>query len=331
MITESAGALTPARSPAMVQEPAGTDVKLDGLDFRQLRALQAVVEHTTFGRAAEALGFTQSAVSQQIATLEKTLGERLFDRPGGPRPVTLTPAGRLVLKHAEQTLAHLTLLERDLAGFKSGAIGRIDVLVFQSIAVKVLPAVVGRLRGEMDADVRPIETNDDTATVQRLQHGEVDVGFVATTARLEPPFEYVEAVLDPFVVVTPTGYTERPSIEIASLASVPLIGQPVSDTCQLRIDAGLIDAGVSPEYVFRTSDNAALQSMVREGMGLAVMPLLGVDLTDPNVTVRRLDPPLPPRRIGLVYRTDGSPMVRRFVEVAVEVCREAVAAMSDRV
>ena len=105
----------------------------------------------------------------------------------------------------------------------------------------------------------------------------------------------------------------------------------MSDTCQLRIDTSLVEAGVTPEYVFRTSDNAALQSMVREGMGLAVMPLLGVDLTDPKVTVCRIEPPLPPRRIGLVFRDDGSPMVRRFVELAVEVCREAVAAMTDRV
>ena len=172
------------------------DVRLDGLDFRQLRALVAVVDEGTFGRAAESLGFTQSAVSQQIASLERSVGERLFDRPGGPRPVTLTPAGRLVLKHAEQTLAHLELLERDLAGFKSGAIGRLDVSVFQSVAVKVLPAVVGRLRREVDADVRPLETNDDSVTVARLQHGEVDVGFVATSVRLEPPFEYVEAVSD---------------------------------------------------------------------------------------------------------------------------------------
>lgn len=304
-------------------------INLDGLDFRQLRALQAVVAHGTFGRAAEALGFTQSAISQQIASLEKMVDERLFDRPGGPRPVTLTPAGRLVLKHAERTLAHIELLERDLAGLKSGAVGRIDVSVFQSVAVKVLPAVVGRLRKEVDADVRPVETNDDSVTIARLEHGEVDVGFVATNVRLTSPFQFVPVVSDPFVVVAPVGYTEAAVIDVSDLADIPLIGQPVSDTCQLRIDASLVEAGVTPEYVFRTSDNAALQSMVREGMGLAVMPLLGVDVADPAIQICRLEPPFPPRRIGLVFREDSPPIVQRFVEIAIAVCREAVESMAS--
>ncbi len=306
-----------------------TATRLDGLDFRQLRALQAVVEHGTFGRAAHVLGFTQSAISQQIASLERMVDERLFDRPGGPRPVALTPAGRLVLKHAERTLAHVELLERDLAGFKSGTVGRIDVSVFQSVAVKVLPAVVGRLRKEVDADVRPVETNEDAVTISRLQHGEVDVGFVATQVRMTSPFEFVEVVSDPFVVVTPRDYTDKHYVDVSALADVPLIGQPVSDTCQLRIDASLVEAGVMPEYVFRTSDNAALQSMVREGMGLAVMPLLGVDVSDPAVRVCRLEPAFPPRRIGLIFREDAPPMVKRFVEIAIEVCREAVEAMAS--
>ena len=121
---------------------------LEGLDVRHLRALLAVVEHGTFASAAEALGFTQSAVSQQIASLERLVGERLFDRPGGPKPVTLTAAGRMVLRHAERIIEQVAVFERDLNGHKSGTVGRIEVGVFQSVAVKVLPAVVGRLRRE---------------------------------------------------------------------------------------------------------------------------------------------------------------------------------------
>ena len=299
-------------------------VDLDALDVRHLRALVAVVEHGTFARAADVLGFTQSAVSQQIASLERLVGERLFDRPGGPRPVTLTAAGRMVLRHAERIIEQVGVFERDLSGHKTGAVGRIEVGVFQSVAVKVLPAVVGRLRRETQADVRPHESNNDPETIRRVESGELDLCFTASPVSLSPGFQAIEVVSDPFVVVAPAGSGLPEVVPMRSLADVPLIGQPVSDTCQIRISSGLIDGGVSPDYVFRTNDNAALQSMVREGMGLAVMPLLGVDIGDPKIEVRPMDPPITPRTIGLVLPVEPSPIVRRFTEIAIEVCREAV-------
>lgn len=303
-------------------------VTLEGLDIRHLRALVAVVEHGTFATAAAALGFTQSAVSQQIASLERLVGEQLFDRPGGPRPVTLTAAGRMVLKHAERILEHVRVFERDLNGHKAGTSGRIEVGVFQSVAVKVLPAVVGRLLRESHADVRPHESNNDPETVRRVESGELDLCFTASPVPLSSGFQMVEVVSDPFVVVAPAAYDLPPVVPMATLSEVALIGQPVSDTCQMRISAGLLDGGVSPEYVFRTNDNAALQSMVREGMGMAVMPLLGVEIGDPNIQVRQMNPPIPPRTISLVLPNDPSPMIRRFAEIAIEVCREAVESLT---
>jgi DNA-binding transcriptional LysR family regulator len=299
-------------------------VTLEGLDVRHLRALLGVVQHGTFASAAEALGFTQSAVSQQIASLERLVGERLFDRPGGPKPVTLTAAGRMVLRHAERIIEQVGIFERDLNGHKTGTVGRIEVGVFQSVAVKVLPAVVGRLRRETQADVRPHESNNDPETIRRVESGELDLCFTASPVQLSPGFQAIEVVSDPFVIVAPADQDLPEIVPMSMLADVPLIGQPVSDTCQIRISSGLIDGGISPEYVFRTNDNAALQSMVREGMGLAVMPLLGVDIGDPKIQVRPMDPPITPRTIGLVLPEDPSPIVRRFTEIAVEVCREAV-------
>lgn len=297
---------------------------LEGLDVRHLRALLAVVENGTFASAAETLGFTQSAVSQQIASLERLVGERLFDRPGGPKPVTLTAAGRLVLRHAERIIEQVAVFERDLNGHKAGTTGRIEVGVFQSVAVKVLPAVVGRLLRETQADVRPHEGNNDPETIRRVESGELDLCFTASPVTLAPGFQAIEVVSDPFVVVAPAHLDLPDVVPMNSLSEFPLIGQPVSDTCQIRISSGLIDGGVSPEYVFRTNDNAALQSMVREGMGLAVMPLLGVDIADPKIKVRPMDPPITPRTIGLVLPVEPSPIVRRFADIAVEVCREAV-------
>ena len=81
--------------------------RLFGVELRHLLALQAIAEHGSFGRAAKALGYTQSAISQQMAALERAVGEKLIERPGGPRPVSLTEAGELLLRHAEAIVARM--------------------------------------------------------------------------------------------------------------------------------------------------------------------------------------------------------------------------------
>src|SRR5262245_26748986 len=85
------------------------------LELKHLVALQAVATERSFGRAAERLGYTQSAISQQIAALERVVGEPVFDRPGGPRPVELTPCGQVILDHAEQVFRRLGQAEEEVA------------------------------------------------------------------------------------------------------------------------------------------------------------------------------------------------------------------------
>src|SRR5439155_4047 len=120
-----------------------------GVELRHLAALEAVATEGTFGRAAEKLGYTQSAVSQQIATLERIVGERLVERPGGPRPVTLTEAGRILLGHAESIVARLQAAQADLAALASGEAGSLHVGTFQSVGAKILPEVMRRFRAAL--------------------------------------------------------------------------------------------------------------------------------------------------------------------------------------
>src|SRR6476619_4409346 len=97
--------------------------RLLGVELRHLLALQALATEGSFGRAARALGYTQSAISQQVATLERAVGEKLIERPGGPRPVSLTEAGQLLLRHAEAIVARMKAAQADLTAYSEGAAG----------------------------------------------------------------------------------------------------------------------------------------------------------------------------------------------------------------
>src|SRR2546428_12838075 len=115
-----------------------------GVELRHFLALEAVAREGSFGKAATALGYTQSAVSQQIATLERIVGHRLIDRPGGPKPVSLTEAGRLLLPHAGAIAARVAASQADLTALADGQAGTLRVGVFQSVGQRILPELMRR-------------------------------------------------------------------------------------------------------------------------------------------------------------------------------------------
>jgi DNA-binding transcriptional LysR family regulator len=292
------------------------------LEIRHLVALRAVAAERSFGRAGERLGFTQSAISQQIAALERVVGAPVFDRPGGPRPVELTPVGRVVLAHAESILHQLTLAEDEVGQLRSGDGGRLVVGTFQSVTVKVVPSVIRVLKAERpELDIRLFEADELAVLVDRLLDGQLDLAFMVDVGPDER-LERTHLLDDPYVLISPRAApTARSTVTVGSLADAPLIGE-YDSACQAGIDRGLRAAGVEPTYVFRSNDNSAVQAMVRVGMGQAVLPALSVESSDPDVVIQDLDPPIPPRTISLVRRVGRTlpPSADRFTEIAVEVC-----------
>ncbi len=295
---------------------------LRDLELRHLHALLAVAEERSFGRGATRLGYTQSAISQQIAALERVVGGAVFDRPGGPRPVELTPLGQVLCEHARTLLDRLRLIDDDLARLKAGESGRIVVGTFQSVSVRLLPAIIGQLRAERPkVDVRLVTIDDDDGLTDAVLSGELDVAFCLTTQPIER-LEIIALFDDPYVLVAPRG-RERSPVALATVGEVPMIGQSGS-ACQLPIRRSLVAAGISPDYVFVSDDNAAVQAMVRAGMGYAVMPTLAVDRADVTLDFLELVPPVEPRRISLALRDDRtrSAALDRFVELSIEVAGE---------
>jgi DNA-binding transcriptional LysR family regulator len=295
------------------------------LEIRHLVALDAVAAEGTFGRAAERLGYTQSAVSQQIASLERVVGEAVFDRPGGPRPVELTPFGAALLEHGRDLLARLERVGHDLDRFRSGQLGRISIGTFQSVSSAILPRVLGRFRpAHPDVDVQLFETDVDDELQERLAGGQTDVSFiVGDVAPADVSgFESRHLLTDPFVLIARRDQFPPGAVTIESIRGEPMIGQQ-PNSCQLINEAGLRTAGLEPSYVFRSNDNGTVAAMVRAGMGVAVMPLLCTEPEDPRTTLHPIDPPMPARRISIAWRAGRtlSPAVEAFIELTSEVCR----------
>ena len=301
-----------------------------GVELRHLAALEAVAREGTFGRAAVSLGYTQSAISQQIQTLERLVGERLLERPGGPRAVSLTEAGALLLRHAESIIARLHAAQADMAALSHGQGGALRIGTFQSVGAKVLPEVMRRFLvawPHVELELRESTSDDDL--LRLVERGELELAF-AMLPTLEGPFESQEILRDPYVLLVPAdhelGGLERTSI--ADLGDLTLIGNRACRSTALA-EGELVQRGVTVDVAFRSDDNGTVQGLVGAGFGAALVPLLTVDRNDARVSVLEIEPEIPHRRIALAWHRDRhrSPAARAFAELAAEVCAEVEASL----
>ena len=296
-----------------------------GVEVRHLAALEAVARTGSFGRAAEELGYTQSAISQQMQTLERVVGERLVERPGGPRAVSLTEAGALLLRHAEAIVARLHAAQADLNALVQGQLGSLRIGTFQSVGAKVLPEIMSRFRREwprVDLELRESTSDDDL--LRLVERGELEVAFTMVPT-LEGPFEWQELLRDPYVLAVPADseLASAGRTRLPELGGLSLIGNRACRTTSLA-ESELALRGVEVEVDFRLDDNGTVQGLVAAGFGAAIVPLLAVDENDDRIRVLGIEPAIPERRIALAWHRDRhrSPAARAFLELAAEVCAE---------
>ncbi len=290
-----------------------------GVEIRHLAALDAVARTRSFGAAARELGYTQSAVSQQIAHLEQIVGQRLFDRPRGPRRVELTEAGELLLRHADAIVARLDAARSDMAALSEGSAGSLRVGIYQSVGARLLPAVLRRF-GEQwpKVSVRVSEENDPAELLRLLEHGELDLTF-ADLPLPEGPFEWAELLHDPYFLLV-SARSELAKLDAAppprELAAMPLIGRRNENEPERFL------AGRAPELnvVFRTDDNGTLAAVVAAELGAAIVPRLVVNPGNRDVVLLPFGSRIPPRTIVLAWHRDRyrSAAAEAFVELATE-------------
>ncbi|GAB2675860.1 hydrogen peroxide-inducible genes activator [Nocardia goodfellowii] len=281
--------------------------------------MAAIAEEGTFGRAADRLGYTQSSVSQQVASLEKAVGGALFDRPGGPRPVRITPLGEVVLAHGRELLARAKVLDDAVDRFRAGN-GRIDIGSFPGVASRILPKVVRRLLDEHPGcDIRLSEVNSTDP-----QLGNLDLLFYDD--RIDGDAEHVKLLDEHYLLVAEAGTFPEGPVPVRLLDDAPMVAWPPTYH-QKWLERTLADSGARPRIVFRTTGHETVVAMVRAGIGSAVLPWLalhGSDVfTDTQLTIHHLQPS-PTREMYLYWPPERtqSPLVARAIDIAVEAATE---------
>ena len=298
------------------------------LDVRRLRVLREVASRGSFSAAADALNFTQSAVSQQIAALERECATKLVERSA--RGIRLTEAGEVLVRHTDVILARLADAEAELDAISGLRGGRVRVASFPTAAATIVPQAIACFRERhpgVEVTLTPAEPPEG---LEKLRAGEVDIALLIETGweRLpEDGVERVELVADPMYVCLPRGHAKagKSRLRIEDLREDAwLVGS--SGTCPdcaiiLRACAA---AGFEPRISFQSDDYSSMQGFVAAGMGVSIVPDLALVNVRDDVVIREIAPRAPVRYIvaGTLAGAFRSPATDAMLEILVEVGRE---------
>jgi DNA-binding transcriptional LysR family regulator len=297
------------------------------LDVRRLRVLCEVARHGSFSGAAEALGYTQPAVSRQIATLEREVGATLVRRL--PQGALLTDAGRLLVQRAQTIIAQLDDAELELQSLLDLGGGRVRMVAFESAASTIVPLALMKFRARYPHVELSVRITEPIQSLPRLRAGEADVAIVNDSA-WDPEqvsgVELIELFDDPMYVALPAGH---PQAEVAPLGLAALGGESwmlgSSETCpDARLFHGACaGAGFVPRIALENDDYSAILGLVAAGLGIALIPEMVTRNIRDDVVIRALDPPPSPRPITVAMMADyrsaaAIAMAAVLQEVAVE-------------
>lgn len=276
------------------------------LEVRHLVALETIVRLGSFRAAARELGYSQSAISEQVAALEAIVGERVLHRPRGARHVLPTPAGRVLLDHTKRVGATLVSARADVAALRAER-ETLRVGIFPSASARLLPSIVRSLRDERpDLELRLHESDDPADLLDLVLRGDLDVAFGSEQA-VPDALESALLLDDPYVLLVAS---DDPLAELAAIAPAEVARLPLVDYRSIRAElmpTRLLPRDVRPEVVFRSDDQATVHALVAAGIGSAIVPRLGAALGDARVRAIPIDPPLPPRRIALHWLAARAP------------------------
>lgn len=269
------------------------------LDAPRLRLFHEIVRGGSLRAAADALAYTPSAVSQQLAALERETGATLVVR--GPRGVLLTDAGRALSAHADAILARLGDAQTELDEIAGLRAGRVRVAAFPTANSALLPGAVARFRElHPGVELELLELMPEPA-IALLQQGDVDVAVAFEHGRKRRRPDLARTVLaeDPMLVALPDGHplAEREQVPLAALAEESWIHGDEDCPCYPIVMAACERAGFRPRATFTSNDYGAIQGFVAAGVGVGLIPSLALTSRRDGVAIRPLAAPGASRRI----------------------------------
>jgi DNA-binding transcriptional LysR family regulator len=260
------------------------------LDARRLRVLYEVGRQGSFSAAADALGYTQPAISRQIALLEQETGTTLLDRhPGGAR---LTDAGELLARHAEGILARLQDAEDELGELLGLQSGRLRMATITSAAATIMPLAIGEFRKRLPGVELYVSMAEPAGTLTLLRSGEIDLALTNDESHFElPDIDAVHLFEEPMLLALPADHplASQPGLSLSDLASEKwMLGTTTACPDAGRFLQACHDAGFAPQIAFHNDDYTAILGFVAAGVGVAPVPEMVLRNAPKQVVIRPL-------------------------------------------
>ncbi len=284
-----------------------------------LRTLRECVRTGSFAEAARALGYTASAVSQQVVALERALGTALFERAA--RSVRPTAVAQLLAERSADVLTALAELETQARSLVLGERGTLRLASFATANTRVLPPALAALVARRPGSDIELDEGEPDEVLQRVQDGAVDAAIVFDYdlhRRVWPDdLRRTELLAEPLTIAVPSSHSlPGPEIDLGELADEPWVCTR-EDTAGARSLLRMAEAsGFTPRIIFRSNDYDVLRDLVARGLGVAMLPGLAVFGAD----IRALRPRGWPafRRVHVLHRhTNGNPLLPLALECLV--------------
>ncbi|HEX3174109.1 MAG TPA: LysR family transcriptional regulator [Solirubrobacterales bacterium] len=297
------------------------------LNVSRLNVLREVVARGSFSAAADALSYSQSAVSQAIATLEGEVGAALIERDRrGVRP---TAAGAALIGHTEGILTRMEAAEEEVAAISGGHGGRLRIASFPTAGATLMPLAIAAFRASHPGVDVSLAEDEPEEIARRLRAGEFDLvllfEFEGTGERLEAGMRRFELLEDPLRLALPADHSlaRRRRLRLADLEGESWIQNSASSPCARHVVRSCHAAGFEPRVSFESDDYQTVQGLVAAGVGVALIPQLALSALRADVRVCDLHPGSPARKVFAATRRGAAvtPAVATMLDVLRDVAR----------
>jgi DNA-binding transcriptional LysR family regulator len=292
------------------------------LDVKRMRVLREVAAEESFSAAAVKLGYTQSAVSQQVAALERETGTTLIER--NPRGIRLTDAGEALVRHADAILARLADAEAELEAIAGLRSGRLRLGSFPTAGATLMPRAIAKFSQRHPAVELSLVEADPIESLPRLKAGELDLVLVDDTSGVleQEELEFEHILDDPLHLALAVDHplASKQRVRIQDLSDEPWIQPTQACACSRATEIACANAGFRPRVAYESDDFGVVQGLVGAGVGVALIPELALIGERPDIIVRRIDTKPGYRKIYAAFMANGyrSPALDEMISVLKE-------------